>query len=355
MRLAIVLCPIAWLAGAAPALAQENAESVPPPCVLKRRPLRPHRVPRPPPACEETSAVPEAVEPPEPMGPPLKEWEEPALAEPALPPMPPSRSERIAAGDYDAELRMESEFGALPPPPPAHRPRSEDEDEVEVPVDRLGPTGAANAGVLAFDAGGAAEGGFLGVLLKVGARYAFLSRSTAEISVTPTASLLAVVELGLERQGLGLETRVGVALVKPHARFFPTVELYALAAGGFAGHGFRADAGWLRLGLGLQFNFFTMFTSRYTVGDLAMAFFHGMDAYFRAIFSGGWGGGGGGGYGALLVLAGLIVAVVLPPIAMFTAMLATFSAMVFNVEVCWRPQVDARQPGFAELRLGVGF
>jgi hypothetical protein len=240
----------------------------------------------------------------------------------------------------------------LPPPAPA---------PVASPsaLPRLGPTATLNAAVATMTAGGADSAGGLNGSAKVGARLALLERGPANVSFTPTASLLATLEFAPFRQGLGLEGRLGAALARPLGGFFPFAELYLLFGGGFAGNGFRADSGWLRLGLGLQFNFYTLLRKEFGVGELVMLFFGAMGQYFQALGRmgnlGGLGRGGGGSAAIVCLLAVLFAIFVVPPLAIFAGMLVTMAGMVTNVELTWRPSLDGRTPAVTELRLGVGF
>lgn len=344
-------------------------------CVGRKRPLLPKGTPRPPHRCDAVTqdgqeATREAADQrggeraPEPddepvSPPPLVEAE----TTPALPPMPPSRFERLGAeSDHDRELRDASEGRSEAPrrlrpsrarlsvTTPAPAGGAED-----VPTDRFGPTATANV-LHTLDAGPTSEGSF-GWAVRVGARFALLKRRDSPVAFTPTVSLLAALEGSFSRQGLGLEARIGAALTRPLRGFFPFLQLYALIAGGFEGAGFNPEVGWLRFGLGLQLNFLTLFTSRYTVGDFAMAFMGAIGAYFRALFGGGWGGGwgGGGGGAGIIALAVVIAVLVVPPVAIFTGMVVSFAAMLVNVELSYQPSLDPRRPAFGEVRFGVGF
>ena len=224
-------------------------------------------------------------------------------------------------------------------------------------ADRFGPTLTVNAAPLAV-ADGPSSVGTSGLAVSAGARFSLRERRAERVSFVPTASLLVRAEgLGTpSRMGLGLEARVGAGASRPLRGLFPFIELYALTGLGFAGNLFAPQEARLRLGAGLQLNFYAFLTESYTVGDLANAFMGAIGGYFRFLFrGGGWGSGGGGAAGVAVLLVGLVAALVVPPLVILAGMLVTFGAMAANVELAWTPSLDGRNAAVTELRLGLGF
>lgn len=267
---------------------------------------------------------------------------------------------------------------AAEPPSPERRPPSTSATSAPLPprvhtdftvADRFGPTSVISGVLSATTPGGGAAPESFSISARIGGRFALLARSEEPVSFTPVLSLLARVDdLGRSAtMGLGLEGRFGLALTKPLRGFFPSAELYAFAATGSAGWAFAADSSWVRLGLGLQLNLYTLLTRSFGLGAFMGSFIGAVGAYFGALgggngrFLGGLGSGlghsGGGGAGAILfvALAVVIVIVMLPPAFLISSMLACMAAMSTNLEVSWRPSRDGRTAPMTEFRLGFGF
>lgn len=236
-------------------------------------------------------------------------------------------------------------------------------------ADRFGPTTLVSGVLAATTPAGTEPAAPLAISARLGARFALLARSEEPVSFTPVLSLLARVDdLGRSASmGLGVEGRLGLAVTKPLHGFFPSAELYAFAATGSTGWAFAADSAWVRLGVGLQLNLFTLLTRSFGLGDYMGTFIGAIGGYFGGLGGGSGGhflgnlgtglGHSGGGAGAILfiALAVVIVIVMLPPAILIGSMLVSMAAMATNLEVSWRPSRDGQSAPVTEFRLGFGF